>query len=135
MVRATDDRVSRFSTWDTFTSKEEGISYITNVVLPHPWYRAICLHDRLVGGISVRPVALIRDHRSTSQIGYGLASAYWGRGIMTRAVKMAAAAVFREWSELLRLQALVDVENVGSIRALEAGFRREGVLRHGEGKS
>lgn len=49
---------------------------------------------------------------------------------MTRAVKMAAAAIFREWPDLLRLQALVDVENVGSIRVLEkAGFRREGVLR------
>ncbi|KAK3440791.1 hypothetical protein EUGRSUZ_B01057 [Eucalyptus grandis] len=105
---ATDNRVSRFCTWDTFTSKEEGIRHITNTVLPHPWYRAICLDDHPVGSVSMRP----------------------GRGIMMWAVKMAVAAIFREWPKLLRLQALVDVENVGSIRVQEkAGFRTEGVLR------
>lgn len=59
-----------------------------------------------------------------------VASDYWGKGIATRAVKMAANAVFVEWGHLERLEAVVDVENPASQRVLEkAGFKREGVLR------
>ncbi|KAL1803933.1 hypothetical protein ACET3Z_032580 [Daucus carota] len=55
---------------------------------------------------------------------------YWGKGIVTRAVKKVASVIFAEWPHLERLEALVDVENAGSQRVLQkAGFQREGVLR------
>ena len=43
---------------------------------------------------------------------------------------MVAETIFRERPEMERLEALVDVENVGSQKVLEkVGFKREGVLR------
>ncbi|XAR54549.1 hypothetical protein NMG60_11029733 [Bertholletia excelsa] len=70
------------------------------------------------------------NDRCRADIGYGLAAKYWGQGITTQAVKMAVGQVFKDFAEIERVQALVDVENRGSQRVLErAGFKREGHLR------
>ncbi|RWR91997.1 hypothetical protein CKAN_02118600 [Cinnamomum micranthum f. kanehirae] len=53
MVWATDDRVSRFCTWDTYTNKEDAHNYLKEKVLPHPWIRAICIDDRPIGTILI----------------------------------------------------------------------------------
>lgn len=128
MVWATDDKVSKYCTWSTYTSKEQAMDYMTNIVAPHPWLRAICLKNRVIGSISV--TAFKGNDACRGELGYVLASKYWGKGIVTRAVKMVASMIFVEWPHLERLEALVDVENVGSQRVLEkAGFQREGVLR------
>ncbi|KAL0376640.1 UNVERIFIED_CONTAM: putative N-acetyltransferase p20 [Sesamum calycinum] len=93
-----------------------------------PWHKAICVSGRPVGSISVSPFTG-RD-KCRAEVGYVVASDYWGKGIATRAVKMAANAVFVEWGELERLEAVVAVKNTASQRVLEkAGFMREGVLR------
>ncbi|PIN22566.1 Diamine N-acetyltransferase [Handroanthus impetiginosus] len=123
-----DENVSKFCSWDAFTTKEAAIEHVANTVIPHPWYRAICLSGRPVGSISVTPFRGIDKCRA--EIGYVVASEYWGKGIATAAVKMAANSVFVEWSHLDRLEAVVAVENTASQRVLEkAGFKREGVLR------
>ncbi|XP_073287093.1 uncharacterized protein [Primulina huaijiensis] len=123
-----DERVSKFCSWDTFTSKEAVIDYVINTVTPHPWHKAICISDRPVGSISVTPFP--GDDGRRAEIGYVVGSAYWGKGIASQAVKMAANAVFVEWGHLERLEAVVDVENPASQRVLEkVGFTREGVLR------
>ncbi|KAL9842705.1 putative aminoglycoside 6'-N-acetyltransferase transcription regulator GNAT family [Arabidopsis thaliana] len=112
MVWATDPKVARFCTWEPCTSRDEAIKYITDRVLTHPWLRAICLEDD-------RP------------IGYILIMAkVWGKGFATEAVRLVTAEVFEEFPEIERLEALVDVDNVGSQRVLEkVGFTREGVMR------
>ncbi|KAL0348870.1 UNVERIFIED_CONTAM: putative N-acetyltransferase p20 [Sesamum angustifolium] len=123
-----DAKVSAFCSWDTFTSKEAAIQYVVDNVIPHPWHKAICVSGRPVGSISVSPFTG-RD-KCRAEVGYVVASDYWGKGIATRAVKMAANAVFVEWGELERLEAVVAVKNTASQRVLEkAGFMREGVLR------
>ncbi|XP_038720151.1 uncharacterized N-acetyltransferase p20-like [Tripterygium wilfordii] len=128
MVWATDDKVAHFCTWEPFTSKEDAIKYITKSILPHPWFRAICLGTRPIGYVFVTPNSGSDECRA--EIGYGLASKYWGKGIATKAVKMVAKTIFSEWPHLERVEALVDVQNVGSQKVLEkAGFTREGVLR------
>ncbi|XP_061992358.1 uncharacterized protein LOC133710330 [Rosa rugosa] len=128
MVWGTDEKVSRFCTWEPYASKEEGLNYIKDKILPHPWYRAICLDGRPVGAILVTPNS--GNDRCRAEIGYVLGSKYWGKGIATRAVKMVVDTIFKEWTHLERLEAFVDVENVGSQRVMEkAGFQREGVLR------
>ncbi|XP_021290353.1 uncharacterized protein LOC110421174 [Herrania umbratica] len=128
MVWATDEKVARFCTWEPYTNKEDGLNFIRNTVLPHPWFRAICLDNRPIGAISV--TANSGKDKCRGELGYVLASKYWGKGIATRAVKMVAKTIFVEWPHLQRLEALVDVENVGSQRVLEkAGFQKEGVLR------
>ena len=48
----------------------------------------------------------------------------------TAAVKRAVAAVFGEFPGVVRVEALVDVDNPAARRVLEnAGFQREAVLR------
>ncbi|XP_010510107.1 PREDICTED: uncharacterized protein LOC104786393 [Camelina sativa] len=127
MVWATDSKVTRYCTWEPHMSKEAAISHLNNVVLPHPWLRAICLeNDRPIGSISVTPVDEIRG-----EIGYLIGSKYWGKGIATEAVRLVAAEIFKEKPEMERLEALVDVDNVGSQKVLEkVGFVREGVMRN-----
>ncbi|CAN6843018.1 unnamed protein product [Brassica oleracea var. botrytis] len=131
MVWATDAKVARFCSWEPCTSREEAIKYITDSVLTHPWLRAICLEDdRPNGYILIMPVDKIRK-----EIGYVTArsprhpTGYWGKGFATEAVRLVTAEVFKEMPEVERLEALVDVDNVGSQRVLEkVGFTREGVL-------
>ncbi|CAH2050695.1 unnamed protein product [Thlaspi arvense] len=107
---------------------EAAAKYIAEVAIPHPWLRAICIGNRAVGAISVAPGT--GGDRCRGELGYVLASEYWGKGIVTRAVRMVASSIFLEWPHMERLEALVDVNNKGSQRVLEkVGFVREGVLR------
>ncbi|XP_050371930.1 uncharacterized protein LOC126789898 [Argentina anserina] len=128
MVWVTDEKVARFCTWEPYASKEEGLNDIKEKILPHPWFRAICLDGKPVGCILVNPNS--GNDRCRAEIGYSLESKLWGKGIVTRAVKMVVDTIFKEWPHLERLEGLVEVDNVGSQRVLEkAGFQREGVLR------
>lgn len=68
-----------------------------------------------------------RDFRAC--VGYDLARAYWGRGIMTEAMRAVIEFGFEEM-ELNRIEADASAENIASIRVLEKlGFQREGVER------
>ncbi|XP_031374466.1 uncharacterized protein LOC116189079 [Punica granatum] len=128
MVWASDGKVARFCRWEPYQSLDALADYIRNVVLPHPCFRAICLRCRPIGEISVTENT--GGDRCRGQLGYVLVSRYWGKGIVTKAVELAVALVFRERPELERAEALVDVDNVASQRVLaKAGFTREGVLR------
>ena len=128
MVWITDEKLNKFISWEPYTSKEEVLNYIVDFVIPHPWYRAICLKDRPIGTVSVTKYG--GNDSCRGEIGYLLGSKYWGKGIMTRVVKMVASSIFFDWPHLERLEGLVDVNNPASQRVLEkAGFQREGVLR------
>jgi RimJ/RimL family protein N-acetyltransferase len=66
----------------------------------------------------------------SAEIGYWLGEPFWGRGVMTAAVKAVTAEAFREF-DLRRIFALPFADNPGSIRVLEkAGYALEGRLRH-----
>lgn len=88
---------------------------------------AIEVEDQAVGGIGLVPGEDV--HARSAHIGYWLGEAYWGRGIMTAAVRAVAdhalgALGFR------RLEAPVYEWNPASMRVLEkCGFVREGVMR------
>ncbi|KAK4587341.1 hypothetical protein RGQ29_024163 [Quercus rubra] len=128
MVWATDEKVTRFCSWEPYTNKEDAINFINTKVIPHPWFRAICLNGQPIGAISVTKNS--GNDKCRGELGYVLGSNYWGRGIATKAVKQVANTIFVEWPHLERLEAIVDVENPGSQRVLEkAGFQREGILR------
>lgn len=129
MVWATDDEVSRFCTWDTYNSIDQAIDYIKNIAIPHPWSKVICISGRAIGAISVTP-NLGNCDKCRAELGYCLARKYWGKGIITRAVKMVVSNIFQECPDLERLEATVDLNNRASQRVLEkAGFHRDGVLR------
>ncbi|XP_057771666.1 uncharacterized protein LOC130991448 [Salvia miltiorrhiza] len=121
MAWASDARVAHFCTWDSYTSRDEALNFLTNHAIPHPYYRAICV----VGSISVTP-----GPGGRAELGYVVAFEHWGKGIATEAVRMVASTIFREWPLLRRLEAFVDADNGRSQKVLEkAGFVREGLLR------
>ncbi|KAK4382447.1 hypothetical protein Sango_2871400 [Sesamum angolense] len=70
MVWATDDRVTKFCLWDTYTSKEQAVEYIKNQAIPHPWLRAVCLGNHVIGTITVYPCSGSGSCRA--ELGYRL---------------------------------------------------------------
>lgn len=89
---------------------------------------AITVDGKAVGSIGVFRQANI--HRRTAELGYYLAEEYWGKGIMTEAVKQICEYVFRE-SDIIRIYAEPFAYNTASCKVLEkAGFQYEGTLRN-----
>ncbi|KAK7258756.1 hypothetical protein RIF29_24341 [Crotalaria pallida] len=128
MLMASDDMVTYYTRWNTFTSIEQALTFIRDVCIPHPWCRCVCFNDRCIGFISFTLGS--GDERCKAEIGYAIAARYRGQGICTKVVKIAVSQVFKDFPCLLRIQALVDVENKASQRVLEkVGFLEEGVLR------
>ncbi len=81
----------------------------------------------LVGGIGFHDLEIGKTHKG--EIGYWVAKPYWGKGIMTEAVRRVADLGFAELG-LTRISAHVFHFNIGSARVLEkAGFKFEGRLR------
>lgn len=92
-----------------------------------PFAYAIADGDAVVGGIGILPGDDV--HRRTAELGYWLAVPYWGRGIMSRAVREFSTWAFAHF-DLLRIHASVYHTNPASARVLEnAGFQFEGRLR------
>lgn len=90
--------------------------------------RAIVINGKAVGSIGV---FLQRDvYQKSAEIGYWLGEAFWGHGIMPKAIGQMCAEAFRKF-RLERIYAEVFAQNLASARALEkAGFVLEGILRH-----
>ncbi|XP_031498114.1 uncharacterized protein LOC116262728 [Nymphaea colorata] len=123
-----DPRVAAFCRWGTYTTLDEAIAFIQDFAIPHEWCRAICVAGRPVGCISV---TIGKDEaRCRGLLKYELAHRCWGKGVATSAVRLALPAVFRELPGLERIEAMVALENKGSMRVLEkCGFLREVILR------
>lgn len=90
---------------------------------------AVATPDEAIGGIGLE---FCQDvHRFTAELGYWLGEPFWGRGIMSDAVRMFTSWAF-EHLEVHRIFASVFDGNEASVRVLEkAGFQREGRLRAG----
>nr|WP_288978352.1 GNAT family protein [uncultured Blautia sp.] len=88
---------------------------------------AITVDEKLVGSIGIFRQGNI--HRQTAELGYYIAEDYWGRGIMTEAVRQICRYVFDK-SDIIRIYAEPFAYNAASCRVLEkAGFQYEGTLR------
>lgn len=88
---------------------------------------AVATNVEAIGGIGLEFETDV--HRFTAELGYWLAEPYWGRGIMSEAVRRFTAWAF-ENLEVCRISAAVFADNAASVRVLEkAGFQREGCLR------
>ena len=106
----------------------DAVAYIRSVASQQPPVSfLIVVADDPAGGISLR---LGEDiERPSAEIGYWIGSTYWGRGIMTAAVRAVTAYAFASL-DLLRVFALPFTDNAASVRVLEkAGYVREGLLR------
>lgn len=88
---------------------------------------AIAVDGAAVGGIGLEPLADV--YARTTHIGYWLGEVYWGRGIMTAAVRAVAAHAFTALG-FERIETPVYAWNPASMRVLEkCGFVREGIMR------
>ncbi|RXE56618.1 GCN5 family acetyltransferase [Methanoculleus taiwanensis] len=88
-------------------------------------FLAIEVGGEAVGGIGIQPGDDIR-HR-TAELGYWLAEQYWGRGIVTDAVRSLVPVAFERFA-IVRLEAGIFSNKPASMRVLEkCGFTREAV--------
>jgi RimJ/RimL family protein N-acetyltransferase len=89
---------------------------------------AIEVDGDAAGGIGINPLEDV--YRGTAEIGYWLAEPFWGKGIVTDAIRAIVPVVFEE-SGIVRLQAGIFSNNPASMRVLEkCGFTLEAVHRH-----
>ena len=88
---------------------------------------AITVDNMVIGSIGIFRQGNI--HRQTAELGYYIAEEYWGKGIMTEAVKQICKYVFAK-SDIIRIYAEPFAYNIASCRVLEkVGFQYEGTLR------
>ena len=90
------------------------------------WGLALRESNSVIGTTTLFNLNLDNDR---AELGYAMASAYWGKGYMHEALQALLSHAF-DVMNLRRLEADVDPRNEGSIRTLERlGFQREGFLR------
>ncbi|MGI6153140.1 MAG: GNAT family N-acetyltransferase [Christensenellaceae bacterium] len=89
--------------------------------------RAIEVDGEAAGSIGVFVQGNI--YRKSAEVGYWLGEPFWGRGIVSGALKEICAQAF-DLFDIVRIFAEPFAQNAGSRRALEkAGFTLEGVLQ------
>ncbi len=101
-----------------------------NLILPEnfpPRFFAITVENLILGSIGI--VTKTDIYRKNFEIGYFLAEEYWGRGIITKAIKAATSYAFKEF-DIARVYAEPFADNISSRKALEkAGFTLEATLK------
>lgn len=111
-------------------TEQDGAEFISSMLAAdesETFAFAVTVDSKAVGSIGVFRQTNI--HRQTAELGYYLAEEYWGKGIMTEAVKQVCEYVFNK-SDIMRIYAEPFAYNTASCRVLEkAGFQCEGTLR------
>lgn len=111
-------------------TEQDGIDYISAMLSADEndtFAFAITIEGKVIGSIGVFRQGNI--HRQTAELGYYIAEEYWGKGIMTEAIKQICKYVFDK-SDIIRIYAEPFAYNLASCRVLEkAGFQYEGTLR------
>ncbi len=90
-------------------------------------YRAIDAGGEAIGSIGV----FFKDnvYRKSAEIGYWLGEPFWGKGVITAAIRLMCSEAFAH-RDIVRIYAEPYAHNAASCRALaKAGFGLEGVLR------
>lgn len=112
------------------STEQDGRDYISAMIAADQndtFAFAVTTDGKVIGSIG----AFRQDniHRQTAELGYYIAEEYWGKGIMTEAVKQLCDYVFTH-TDIIRIYAEPFAYNIGSCRVLEkAGFQYEGTLR------
>ena len=106
-------------------TEENGQAFIAFATKDDPIHIfAIDVAGEAVGGIGLHPQADV--HRKNAELGYWLAEPFWGKGIITNAIKEIVAFGFKTY-DINRIFARPFATNIGSQKVLEkAGFALEG---------
>ncbi len=93
-----------------------------------------CCRAIIVNGEAVGCVALFIKNDvycKSAEIAYWLGEPFWGRGIMSEAIKRLCQTAFEHY-DIIRIFAEPYAQNIGSRKALEkAGFVLEGIMKKG----
>ncbi len=126
---ARDAEVTRYLTWRPHRTLADAQEPLAQQLAAwetgkyFSWVITLKEDGELAGMIAARPDGWRVD------LGYVLGCRWWGRGLMTEAVRAIIEVALAE-PEVFRVWAVCDVENKASARVLEkAGMRCEGVLR------
>ncbi|WP_156854822.1 GNAT family N-acetyltransferase [Oceanobacillus sp. AG] len=127
-----DAEVSKFVTWERHQSLQDTEAFLNFVLGRYekgeiaPWAIEYKPNSEMIGTIDFvnwKPASRV------AEIGYVLHRDYWGKGLMTEAVKRVIQFGFEQMN-LVRIEAVCLPENVGSYRVMEkAGLQYEGTLR------
>lgn len=107
---------------------ESGENFINMALSGHPVsVLAITLEEDVVGGIGIHPQMDV--YRKNAELGYWLAEEYWGRGIITEAIKLIIPYAFDNF-DINRIYARPFGGNIASQKVLEKnGFHLEATLK------
>lgn len=112
-------------------TEKDAASYINAMLTADPnntFAYAVDIDGKAVGSIGAFRQGNI--HFRTAELGYYIAEEYWGKGIMTEAVKQLCEKLFAQ-TDILRIFAEPFADNVGSRRVLEkSGFLLEGIMKY-----
>lgn len=123
---AGDPEVAQSLFWDAHPDIDYTRRFLREVVASHQWFLAICNNGTPVGAITLDRGVGRADCRA--ELGYVLKREVWGQGIATEAVRLALSVGFQSLG-VSRIEALVDPQNLASIRVLEkSGMNREAYL-------
>jgi ribosomal-protein-alanine N-acetyltransferase len=132
---ASDPEVAKYTSWpahQTIHDTREFLDYVLELYRNGdvaPWGLVVKVGGKLVGTCGFLDWY---PDSARAEVGYALSSQYWGRGLMTEAVRAVIAFGFRTLNAN-RIQGRCEVENIASIRVMEkAGMKLEGVLREHE---
>lgn len=109
-------------------TREAGESFINMAMSGHPAsVLAIKLDGEVVGGIGVHPQLDV--YRKNAELGYWLAEEYWGKGIITEAIRLIVPYAFENF-DIVRIYARPFGGNIASQKVLEKnGFHLEATLK------
>jgi len=129
---ASDAPVSRYTMFDQHKSKDDTRAFLQMQVdnaakaEANSWGIVLKETGRLIGSIGFHGSHPLH---ARGEIGYAMARSYWGKGLMTEAVRAVVRCGFEQMN-LNRIFAGCIPEHTGSRRVLEkCGFICEGILR------
>lgn len=132
---ASDPEVTRYVTWETHRSIEDSRAFLELALGKYesgeePDWGIVSKGDgRFVGACGI--VGWETEH-ARAEVGFVLSREYWGRGLMSEAVRTMLSFGFERMG-LNRIEARCVAENVASARVMEkAGMTHEGTLRQRE---
>lgn len=129
---ACDPEVARHVLWEAHRSLWETRSYIRYLLYqyrngePGSWAIVLKETGKVVGTIGYMGYS---QDNSTVEVGYSLARAHWGKGLMTEALMAVIAETFRTL-KLHRIEAMHFTDNPASGRVMaKCGMQHEGHMR------
>ena len=127
-----DPEVAKYVTWEPHKSIEDSINFLNSVLTKYnkkevsEWGIVYKENNKLIGTCGY---GLWVPKHSLAEIAYAMGREYWGKGLMTEAIKEVIRFGF-EKMDLNKIYARCFVENIGSYKVLEkAGMKFEGILR------